>query len=70
MAADIEYDLDEEDCAWLELVNEQRSEEGFAAVKLENLQLLMDRLEKESFFQVSCQLMECAIIYDRAISLH
>ncbi|KAF2354546.1 Bromodomain [Trinorchestia longiramus] len=51
LAEEIEYDLDEEDCAWLELVNEQREAEDLEPVGMYNLQLLMDRLEKESFFQ-------------------
>lgn len=53
LAAEVEYDLDEEDCAWLDLVNEQRESEDLEPVQLADLQLLMDRLEKESFFQAS-----------------
>uniref|UniRef100_A0A2P2I9J7 Peregrin-like n=1 Tax=Hirondellea gigas TaxID=1518452 RepID=A0A2P2I9J7_9CRUS len=51
LAEEVEYDLDEEDCAWLELLNTQRATEELTPVKLHDLQLLMDRLEKESFFQ-------------------
>ena len=44
--------MDEEDRAWLQLMNEKRSVDGLAGVEMENFELLMDRLEKESFFQV------------------
>ena len=39
--------------AWLELMNERRAKEGIGAVKLEEFELLMDRLEKECYFQVN-----------------
>lgn len=49
--------MDEEDRAWLQLMNEKRLVDGLAAVEMENFELLMDRLEKESFFQVLLRLM-------------
>ena len=47
----VEYDMDEEDDAWLEIINEKRKSEGTSAVKQEVFERLMDRLEKESYFQ-------------------
>lgn len=57
---EVEYDMDEEDRAWLQLMNEKRSVDGLPAVEMENFELLMDRLEKESFFQVLMR----EILYD------
>lgn len=48
---EVEYDMDEEDRAWLHLMNEQRAVDHLPAVEMESFELLMDRLEKESFFQ-------------------
>ncbi|XP_014677681.1 PREDICTED: peregrin-like isoform X2 [Priapulus caudatus] len=39
--------MDEEDYAWLEIVNERRRSAGLRAVKQEVFEMLMDRLEKE-----------------------
>ena len=50
---EIEYDMDEEDLAWLEIINHKRAKENLNPVSMENFELLMDRLEKESFFQVT-----------------
>lgn len=47
----VEYDMDEEDYAWLEIINEQRKSEGSASVSQEIVEMLMDRLEKESYFE-------------------
>ena len=55
LADEVEYDLDEEDCAWLELVNEKRGDQKSVAVEPEAMEFLMDRLEKESHFQVQTQ---------------
>lgn len=46
----IEYDMDEEDCAWLDLINKKRKSSGQEAVPADTFELLMDRLEKESYF--------------------
>ncbi|XP_061107988.1 bromodomain-containing protein 1-like isoform X1 [Conger conger] len=48
---EVEYDMDEEDYAWLELVNEKRRSEGFSQVSQNVFEFLMDRFEKESFFE-------------------
>ncbi|KAL7828852.1 hypothetical protein SRHO_G00324860 [Serrasalmus rhombeus] len=50
-----EYDMDEEDEAWLEMVNEKRTSEGQPVVLADNFELLMDRLEKESFLESRSQ---------------
>lgn len=50
---EIEYDVDEEDAIWLEHMNKDRGETGLAAVSIDTLELLMDRLEKESYFQTA-----------------
>ncbi|XP_024944695.1 peregrin isoform X2 [Cephus cinctus] len=49
---EVEYDLDEEDSAWLMLVNERRVASGLIPpMEPDTFELLMDRLEKESYFQ-------------------
>uniref|UniRef100_A0A8C9U2H0 Bromodomain and PHD finger containing 3 n=1 Tax=Scleropages formosus TaxID=113540 RepID=A0A8C9U2H0_SCLFO len=50
-----EYDMDEEDMAWLEMVNERRVSEGQASVSPDAFELLIDRLEKESFLESRSQ---------------
>ncbi|KAG0429569.1 hypothetical protein HPB47_023526, partial [Ixodes persulcatus] len=47
----VEYDMDEEDCAWLQLMNGRRRADGLGEVSCDTFELLMDRLEKESYFQ-------------------
>ncbi|KAG7303468.1 hypothetical protein JYU34_011987 [Plutella xylostella] len=50
---EVEYDVDEEDTAWLGLINKQRTKQGLQLVSVDTLELLMDRLEKESYFQAT-----------------
>ncbi|KAH8372592.1 hypothetical protein KR009_000571 [Drosophila setifemur] len=50
---EVEYDVDEEDSAWLEHMNEERNRLGLNAVGIDTMELLMDRLEKESHFQAA-----------------
>lgn len=50
---EIEYDVDEEDAIWLERMNKERSETGLSSVPIDTLELLIDRLEKESYFQTT-----------------
>ncbi|XP_046872960.1 bromodomain-containing protein 1-like [Hypomesus transpacificus] len=45
---EVEYDLDEEDHAWLELVNERRRSEGVGQVSHGVFEFLLDRFEKEA----------------------
>jgi len=65
--AEVEYDADEEDGAWLGLMNERRKTEGLSPVSEEQFELLMDRLEKESYFQMSTNGQEAALIDDDAV---
>ncbi|KAM9854268.1 bromodomain-containing protein 1-like isoform 2-T2 [Aulostomus maculatus] len=46
---EVEYDMDEEDYAWLELINEKRKSEGISQVSNNLFEFLMDRFEKESY---------------------
>uniref|UniRef100_A0A3B1KFC0 Bromodomain and PHD finger containing 3 n=1 Tax=Astyanax mexicanus TaxID=7994 RepID=A0A3B1KFC0_ASTMX len=50
-----EYDMDEEDVSWLEMVNEKRTSEGQPIVSPDTFELLMDRMEKESFLESRSQ---------------
>ncbi|XP_034478807.1 peregrin [Drosophila innubila] len=50
---EIEYDVDEEDSAWLEHMNEQRTKQNLNPISIDTMELLMDRLEKESHFQAA-----------------
>ncbi|KAK5602427.1 hypothetical protein CRENBAI_012004 [Crenichthys baileyi] len=52
---EVEYDMDEEDYAWLELINEKRKSEGIGQVSHNLFEFLMDRFEKESFFSTQGQ---------------
>uniref|UniRef100_A0A3Q2YC25 Uncharacterized protein n=1 Tax=Hippocampus comes TaxID=109280 RepID=A0A3Q2YC25_HIPCM len=45
---EVEYDMDEEDYAWLELLNEKRKSDGISQVSHNLFEFLMDRFEKES----------------------
>jgi len=56
LSDEVEYDLEEEDIQWLELVNAQRRQQGRAVVKGRDMEFMMDRLEKESYFQVTSHL--------------
>ncbi|XP_034090206.1 bromodomain-containing protein 1 isoform X1 [Gymnodraco acuticeps] len=44
---DTEYDMDEQDYAWLDLVNEKRKSEGVSQVSHNVFEFLVDRFEKE-----------------------
>lgn len=46
---EVEYDMDEEDYAWLEIINEKRRSEGISQVSHNLFEFLMDRFEKESY---------------------
>ncbi|XP_032895661.1 bromodomain-containing protein 1 isoform X4 [Amblyraja radiata] len=52
---EVEYDMDEEDYAWLEMINERRKSEGLSVVSQNVFEFLMDKLEKESYFENSNQ---------------
>ncbi|XP_042318851.1 bromodomain and PHD finger-containing protein 3 isoform X5 [Sceloporus undulatus] len=49
--AEVEYDMDEEDLAWLDMVNEKRKNDGYGSISAETFELLLDRLEKESYVE-------------------
>lgn len=49
--AEVEYDMDEEDFAWLDMVNEKRRVDGHSLVSADTFELLVDRLEKESYLE-------------------
>lgn len=44
-----EYDMDEEDTMWLEMVNAGRTTEGYSVVSPDTFELLVDRLEEEAY---------------------
>merc|ERR1719376_584738 len=48
----VEYDMDEEDVAWLKLMNGRRVNDQLSKITEDQFELLMDRLEKESYFHV------------------
>ncbi|CAH2093818.1 unnamed protein product [Euphydryas editha] len=50
---EVEYDVDEEDTAWLDIINKNRVKQSLPPVSVDTLELLMDRLEKESYFQAT-----------------
>ncbi len=66
MEMDAEYDMDEEDMAWLELLNERRESEGHLEVSPDTFELLIDRLEKESFLESRSQAPSQSIIDEDA----
>uniref|UniRef100_A0A673L0Z9 Mitogen-activated protein kinase 13-like n=1 Tax=Sinocyclocheilus rhinocerous TaxID=307959 RepID=A0A673L0Z9_9TELE len=66
MEMDAEYDMDEEDVAWLELVNERRASEGHPQVSPDTFELLIDRLETESFLELRSQAPSQSIIDEDA----
>lgn len=44
--------MDEDDFTWLEFINKQRRFESLTEVGPEHFEMLMDRLEKECYFQM------------------
>lgn len=46
-----EYDMDEEDYSWLDLVNEKRRSEGVSQVSYNVFEFLFDRFEKELYLE-------------------
>lgn len=47
----MEYDIDEEDYIWLGIMNDKRRRDGVPPIPQEVFEYLMDRLEKESYFE-------------------
>lgn len=48
---EVEYDIDEEDYIWLKIMNDKRKRDGVTQIPQEVFEYLMDRLEKESYFE-------------------
>ncbi|XP_004380074.1 bromodomain-containing protein 1 isoform X4 [Trichechus manatus latirostris] len=46
---EVEYDMDEEDYAWLDIINEKRKGDCVSVVSQNMFEFLMDRFEKESY---------------------
>ncbi|KAI4875069.1 hypothetical protein NFI96_033361 [Prochilodus magdalenae] len=55
LETEAEYDMDEEDMAWLEMVNQKRVSDGHASVPPDTFELLIDRLERESILESRSQ---------------
>ncbi|CAL8369030.1 unnamed protein product [Lota lota] len=49
LEAEAEYDMDEEDVAWLEMINSGRRADGHPSVSADTFELLVDRLEEEAY---------------------
>ncbi|XP_074537377.1 bromodomain and PHD finger-containing protein 3 isoform X1 [Halichoeres trimaculatus] len=64
--AEAEYDMDEEDTAWLEMVNTGRSSEGYTAVSQDTFELLVDRLEEEAYLEARSRAPSQSTIDDDA----
>ncbi|XP_049543127.1 bromodomain-containing protein 1 [Anopheles darlingi] len=64
---EVEYDVDEEDTTWLSIINERRAAQSVGPVPVDSLELLMDRLEKESFFQAAANGQNGAVVDDDAV---
>ncbi|XP_068188283.1 bromodomain and PHD finger-containing protein 3 isoform X2 [Antennarius striatus] len=64
--AEAEYDMDEEDTAWLEMVNAGRISEGYSAVTPDTFELLIDRLEEEAYQEARSRVPSQSAIDDDA----
>lgn len=64
---EIEYDVDEEDTTWLDLINEKREDAGLNPITIDMLELLIDRLEKESHFQAASNGQAVSMVDEDAI---
>nr|XP_046251767.1 bromodomain and PHD finger-containing protein 3 isoform X3 [Scatophagus argus] len=64
--AEAEYDMDEEDAAWLEMVNACRASEGYSPVSPDTFELLVDRLEEEAYQEARSRVPSQSTIDDDA----
>ncbi|XP_053439571.1 bromodomain-containing protein 1 isoform X4 [Nycticebus coucang] len=64
---EVEYDMDEEDYAWLEIVNEKRRGDCVSAVSQSMFEFLMDRFEKESYCENQKQGEQQSLIDEDAV---
>lgn len=55
---EVEYDIDEEDYIWLDIMNDKRRRDGVTPIPQEVFEYLMDRLEKESYFESHNKVLE------------
>lgn len=49
LAVQVEYDMDEQDQAWLDAINAERKKDQSGAISYEAFEIIMDKLEKEWF---------------------
>ncbi|CAH2278224.1 bromodomain-containing 1 isoform X3 [Pelobates cultripes] len=64
---EVEYDMDEEDYAWLEIINERRKSDGLSVVSQDIFEFLMDRFEKESYCENQKQGDQQSLIDEDAV---
>ncbi|XP_043296598.1 bromodomain-containing protein 1 isoform X2 [Cervus elaphus] len=64
---EVEYDMDEEDYAWLEIVNERRRADCVSAVSQSVFEFLMDRFEKASHCEKQKQGEQQCLIDEDAV---
>ncbi|XP_040843508.1 bromodomain-containing protein 1 [Ochotona curzoniae] len=64
---EVEYDMDEEDYAWLEIVNEKRKGDCVSAVSQSMFEFLMDRFEKESYCENQKQGEQQSLVDEDAV---
>ncbi|XP_075064976.1 bromodomain-containing protein 1 isoform X4 [Mixophyes fleayi] len=64
---EVEYDMDEEDYAWLEIINEKRKNDGLSVVSQDIFEFLMDRFEKESYCENQKQGDQQSLIDEDAV---
>ncbi|XP_042638730.1 bromodomain-containing protein 1 [Orycteropus afer afer] len=64
---EVEYDMDEEDYAWLDLINEKRKGDCVSVVSQHMFEFLMDRFEKESYCENQKQGEQQALIDEDAV---
>lgn len=67
MQEEVDLEVDEEDTMWLSIINQQRSEQGITSISVDVLELLMDRLEKESHFQAASNGQAVSVVDEDAI---
>lgn len=61
----VEYDMDEQDMAWLRLWNAERKAEGLERVDEDDFELVIDRLEKYWFHLVKTYF--CVYFYNNSV---
>uniref|UniRef100_A0A8C8CLY4 Peregrin n=1 Tax=Oncorhynchus tshawytscha TaxID=74940 RepID=A0A8C8CLY4_ONCTS len=64
---EVEYDIDEEDYIWLDIMNDKRRSDGVTPIPQEVFEYLMDRLEKESYFESHNKMDPSALIDEDAV---